>query len=137
MDILNGAGNVPLSWPLRALLAIAPNYIKRLVAKIIHGYNLRGQEVNCQLRTMSDVIDEYHIDRIDLLKIDTESAEFDIVAGVRKEHWPLVRQVVMEIHNGEMYARKMGDFLESVGFKLHYQQEAATSANNWSLYAKR
>ena len=43
----------------------------------------------------------------------------------------------MEIHNGEAQARNMGEFLESVGFSVHCQQETADSASNWSLYARR
>ncbi len=137
LNVLNGATNVPLGRPLRMLLALAPAPTRRLIADLVRRYNLRGKKVNCWLRTVSDVIDEHHLDRIDLLKIDTESAEFDIVAGVRAAHWPLVRQVVMEIHNGEPQARSMGEFLESVGFLVHCQQETADSASNWSLSARR
>ena len=117
LHILNGATSVPLSRPLRMLLAITPRPAKRLIADLVRRYYLRGEEINCPLRTISDVVDEHHLDRIDLLKIDTEAAEADIVAGVRTEHWPLIRQVVMEIHNGEPQARTMGDFLNPSDFR--------------------
>jgi hypothetical protein len=35
-----------------------------------------------------------------LLKVDVERAELDVLRGVREEHWPLVRQVAMEVHDG-------------------------------------
>lgn len=108
-----------------------------MIAEVVHRYYLRGKKIDCPLRTLSEIIDEHHLERIDLLKIDTESAEFDIVAGLRMEHWPLVRQAVMEIHNGESQATKMRELLESVGFTVHLQHETAHSASNWSLYARR
>ena len=122
LNILNGATSVPLGRPLRMLLAITPAAAKRRIADLVRRYYLRGKRVNCPLRTISEVVDEHHLDRIDLLKIDTEAAESDIVAGVRSEHWPLIRQVVMELHNGEPQAQTMGDFLESVGFSVRCQK---------------
>ncbi len=137
LNILNGATSVPLGRPLRMLLAITPAAAKRRIADLVRRYYLRGKRVNCPLRTISEVVDEHHLDRIDLLKIDTEAAESDIVAGVRSEHWPLIRQVVMELHNGEPQAQTMGDFLESVGFSVRCQKETDDSASNWSLAARR
>ena len=136
VNVLNGAGNVPLGRPLRALLTLVPPSAKRLIADLVRRHYLRGKKVDCPLRTISDVIDEHRLDCINLLKIDTESAEFDIVAGVRAEHWPRVRQVVMEVHSGEAQARNMADFLETAGFSVHCQQETADSASNWSLSAR-
>jgi FkbM family methyltransferase len=136
-DVLDGSANVTLNKPLRTILAFTPRPIKRLIADITRRCLLRGKLVNCPLRTISDVVDEHRLERIDLLKIDTESAEFDIVAGVRAEHWPRIRQAVMEVHNGEAQAKKMADFLAAHGFSIHSEPETADAAGNWSLYACR
>lgn len=51
-----------------------------------------GRAVTCALRTLSEVIDEHGVDRIDLLKIDAEKSELAVLRGVRAEHWGLIRQ---------------------------------------------
>jgi amino acid adenylation domain-containing protein/non-ribosomal peptide synthase protein (TIGR01720 family)/FkbM family methyltransferase len=83
-----------------------------------------GETVDCPLRSLSSVIREHGLQRIDLLKVDAEKAEMDIFAGLDDEHWPLVRQVTAEVH-------EVGDRLEEVqallrrhGFVVHLEQDA-------------
>ena len=60
---------------------------------------LRRQTHECQLTTVSDLIRENHLDKIDLLKIDAEKAELDILKGIGEHDWPKIRQIVLEIHD--------------------------------------
>jgi FkbM family methyltransferase len=137
LRVLRGVDGARLAWPLRTLLAVTASPVKRLIAEIVARCFLRGQQVTCSLRTLSDVIDQYRPERIDLLKVDTESAEFDIIAGMREEHWPLVRQVVMEVHHGASQTEKMGKFLESRGFSVALEHDTPVATGNGSLYARR
>ncbi len=59
---------------------------------------LRLAAVSCEMTTVSDFIDEERLETIDLLKIDVERAELEVLAGIRNEHWKLIRQVVVEAH---------------------------------------
>ncbi|MFM0205135.1 FkbM family methyltransferase, partial [Paraburkholderia fungorum] len=54
---------------------------------------------DCPLRTLSAVIDENGIERIDLLKIDVEKAEGHVLRGIRQAHWARIRQMVVEVHS--------------------------------------
>lgn len=75
---------------------LVPNFLIPAVA----WYLTRGaQEVVCPLRTVSEIVDEHGVERIDLLKIDCEGFELDVLRGVRPEHWPLVQRVVTEVHD--------------------------------------
>ena len=74
-------------FPLRKRL-LGPAY-ERLLAT--------GRSLPCRVTTLSAVIREYKVDRIDLLKIDVEGAEMDVLAGIEECHWPLVRQLCMEV----------------------------------------
>jgi len=56
-------------------------------------------EVHCELVTLSEVIDEHNVDKIDLLKIDCEGAEEDSLLGLRPDHWSLIDQAVVEVHD--------------------------------------
>jgi len=53
----------------------------------------------CRLRRLSTVLDEQPVDRIDLLKIDVQRSELDVLHGLDDRHWPLVRQIAVEVHD--------------------------------------
>lgn len=82
----------------------APMWYARLVPRFLSGLvarHLRGgaKEVDAELRTLSDIIDEHTIERVDLLKVDCEGAELPALLGIRDEHWPRVDKVVVEVHD--------------------------------------
>jgi FkbM family methyltransferase len=82
----------------------APMWYARLVPRFLSGFvarHLRGgsKEVDAELRTLSDIIDEHDIERVDLLKVDCEGAELPALLGIRDEHWPRVGKVVVEVHD--------------------------------------
>jgi FkbM family methyltransferase len=57
----------------------------------------RSEVYQCRVTTLSEVIREQGIERVDLLKIDVEKSELDVLAGVRAEDWGKIRQVVVEV----------------------------------------
>jgi FkbM family methyltransferase len=59
----------------------------------------RSQTFQCQMKTLSDIIKQYHIQQIDLLKVDVEKSELQVLLGIAEEDWPRIKQLVMEIHN--------------------------------------
>nr|QEO74344.1 condensation domain-containing protein [uncultured bacterium] len=84
-----------------------------------------GQTFTCRLRTLSDVVAERGVTRIDLLKLDVEKAELDVLEGIREEDWAKIRQVVMEVHDvGDRLARITG-MLGRHGFDFVVDQDAA------------
>jgi FkbM family methyltransferase len=85
------------------------------------------EEYLCHLRTISQLIEETRVPEIALLKIDAEGSELDILSGIRDEHWPLIRQIVMEIHAGEEGAAPITKILESRGFQATLEEQAGFS----------
>jgi acyl carrier protein len=55
----------------------------------------------CQLRTVSEIIRENNIERIDLLKIDVERSEYDVLCGIEYDDWEKIRQIVIEVDTRE------------------------------------
>jgi FkbM family methyltransferase len=96
--------NAPLRWSLAAL----PGFARRRVASGLVKFHAKKRRIKCPLKTLSQIVDENRLDRIDLLKIDVEGAERDVLRGVRDEHWPLIRQLIVETHPGP------GDVLSDV-----------------------
>jgi FkbM family methyltransferase len=78
------------------LLPLFP-FRKRLLGPAYERMLAKGVSMPCQVRTLSGTIDEHHVERIDLLKIDVEGAEMDVLAGIEDRHWPLIRQLSMEV----------------------------------------
>jgi natural product biosynthesis luciferase-like monooxygenase protein/amino acid adenylation domain-containing protein/FkbM family methyltransferase len=76
-----------------------------------------SETYTCQLSTLSEVIQEHKVTRIDLLKIDVERAEVDVLRGLREEDWAKIRQVVLEVDTRENLAQIVA-LLEGHGFHL-------------------
>ena len=49
------------------------------------------ESIRCSVRTISSVIKERDIWRIDLLKIDVEKAELDVLEGINAEDWQKIK----------------------------------------------
>lgn len=71
----------------------------------------------CELKSLSDVLQEEHIECVNLLKVDTEKSEFDVLMGIREEDWSKVKQIVVEIHNGYLLHRVV-ELLQQHGYSI-------------------
>ena len=104
----------------------------------------RAVEFDCPLRTLSSIIREEGIDRIDLLKVDVEKSEYDVLMGIDDEHWPIIRQLSMEVDTEELL-EKITALLEKHGYEhLHERyvtiregQDGDTGEHVYMLYARR
>lgn len=75
----------------------------------------QSESFSCRVRTLSDVIQEEGIEQIDLLKVDAEKSEYDVLRGIAPEHWPLIRQIALEVHTDELLA-KVTSLLDHRGY---------------------
>lgn len=73
---------------------VAPQDAERLL-----GFKFRKTTFPCPLRTLSEIVDQERVARIDLLKVDVEKSEREVLAGIRSDHWDLIRQAVIEVHD--------------------------------------
>jgi FkbM family methyltransferase len=90
---------------------------------------LRSEPFPVELVTLSDVLREEGIERIDLLKVDAEKSEADILAGLSDEDWPKIRQVVLEVHGDELLER-VGAVLRARGFDFTVADHAVAPAQD-------
>src|SRR5262249_54063238 len=101
------------------------------------------QKQECPVRTLSAVIEVEGIERIDLLKIDVQRAEYDGVKGIREEDWGKIRQVVMEAHEekgGESEGRveEIVRYLEGKGYVVVAEQERdLKGTDRYNIFAVR
>jgi amino acid adenylation domain-containing protein/FkbM family methyltransferase len=83
---------------------------------------LRAGRIAVQLRTLSSVIAEEGLDRIDLLKINVEKSELDVLLGVSASDWSKVRQLVIEVDQQE-HVEPITTLLEQQGFDVLVEQD--------------
>ncbi|HEX6290022.1 MAG TPA: MupA/Atu3671 family FMN-dependent luciferase-like monooxygenase, partial [Herpetosiphonaceae bacterium] len=65
----------------------------------------QSETYTCELRTLSEMIQECDVAQIDLLKIDVERAEVDVLRGLRDEDWAKIKQIVLEVDTRENLAQ--------------------------------
>ena len=83
---------------------------------------LQSATVTARLRTLSSVIAEEGIERIDLLKVNVEKSELDVLLGIDPADWPRIRQLVVEVDQRENLA-PIADLLERQGFEFLVEQD--------------
>src|SRR5438067_3189951 len=76
-----------------------PPILRRGLVNLALARAFRFKTVQCPMRTLSDVVREYSVPRIDLLKIDVQRGEMDVLEGIADGDWRKIRQVVIEIHD--------------------------------------
>lgn len=108
-------GLPPAPLPSRDVMAaLAPE---------LHGRLADRQQLTVAVLRLSDWIRDRAIDRIHLLKVDAERAEEDVLAGIDLEHWPLIEQVVVEVHDIDGRVRRLCALLDERGFDTLVEQD--------------
>ncbi|MGG8495335.1 amino acid adenylation domain-containing protein [Tenacibaculum sp. TC6] len=99
---------------------------------------LLSENYNCQLLTISEIIAEQNIDRIDLLKIDVERSERDVLEGINKTDWDKIQQIVIEVHDNDDSLNKVLELLNKKGFVCSVEQEKLLVGTDlYNIYAYR
>ena len=97
---------------------------------------LAQRKVRVKVRTLSDVMTELKLERIDLLKLDVEGVEARVLAGIADHDWPKIRQAIVETSDVEGISAT----LRARGFQLEVDQEPFATIKQLGLhnvYARR
>lgn len=127
-----------LPRPLR-IVRYLPGPIRRACLRLISRFINKEVPVTCELRTLSEVIREHSIERIDLLKIDAEKSELDVLEGIEDQDWNLIRQAFVEVHEREGRLAKIEELFRGKGFQniIIEQEEFFAGTEIYALYAMR
>jgi FkbM family methyltransferase len=97
--------------------------ISPLKAERFLGFMFKKVTFPCRLRTISEIVDEESVERIDLLKVDVEKSELEVLAGIRAEHWGRIRQAVIEVHDEKGCLELVRGLLTMHGFEVTAEQD--------------
>lgn len=120
-----------------------PKFLRKpLLRMVAKNFYKKGIDIPCQLRTLSDIIAENNIDRINLLKLDAENHEKQVLEGINEEDWGKIQQISMEVHTHmKGYAniyQELTDLLTKKGFTCFQGTKSAdTLAGVYMLYGRR
>lgn len=130
---LYNLSNTPL------LFRCLPPFLHAKILSLAMNRVFQAEQVTCQLKTLSDVIRDYDVGQIDLLKIDAERSELDVFMGINSEDWLKIKQVVVEVHDLNDRVQKIVSLLQKQGFKIARveQQPAFKDSDLFHVYALR
>jgi FkbH-like protein/FkbM family methyltransferase len=125
---------------VRNILGVQANHdssdsmVKELTAK-----RLRRRTHPCQMTSLSEIIRQNEITRIHLLKIDAEKSEVDIIQGIEEAHWPLIDQLVIEVHDRSCETvKQLEQLLIGKGYNCAIEQERLLENSGlFNIYATR
>jgi len=97
-----------------------------------------AETYDCELVSLSEIIAENGVEKIDLLKIDVERSELDVLAGIKPADWPKIRQIVIEVHDDGESLDKVIAIMEAQNFKYYIEQETLLVGTDlYNIYASR
>jgi len=76
---------------------IDEDFLQTTVEEILTG-RMGAETFTVSVTSISKIIRDYRIEQIGLLKIDAEKSEEAILRGIEEEHWPLIEQIIVEVH---------------------------------------
>ena len=94
---------------------------------------------NCQVRTLSSVMDLENIPRVALAKIDVECVEDLVLDGIEERHWSKIDNFRIEVHDqGHDEPMSMRNRIESKGFDAElFQTPNLRSSGVYEIVARR
>ncbi|WP_404790313.1 FkbM family methyltransferase [Altericista sp. CCNU0014] len=124
---------------IRRLLSLVPPWLRPFFIDRDLNQIFQVESVSCQLKKMSDIIREYDIQKINLLKVDVEKSEADVLLGIDDRDWPKIDRVVVEVHDENDRLKKIQALLTDRGFRRIFvrQDPFLKAAETFNLYAIR
>tara|TARA_B100002051_G_scaffold73262_1_gene69921 strand:- start:1128 stop:1922 length:795 start_codon:yes stop_codon:yes gene_type:complete len=133
LDALEGnLENAPSNW-----------WWAKYIPKILYPYIVKRLRKNpkiisCQLKSLSQSIQDCKIDKIDLLKIDCEGNELKVLNGIKDPDWDIIDQIVVEVHDIDGSLDYVKKLLNEKSYKVDVIKEPSMQQTSlYNVYAYR
>jgi len=106
-------------------------------------WRLQPSKLQCPVISLGQLISEEGIQRVGLLKIDVQRAEFDVLNGINRDLWTRIDQIIIEVHDNSPnnspgnvdLARR---FLQRRGYRVQIEQDITLAdTDRFNLYCVR
>ena len=114
-----------------------------LIPKFIYPYIINNLiknpiDIICSIKTLSHVIKENKISKIDLLKIDCEGNELNVINGITSKDWDIIKQIVMEVNDIDGRFEYINKKLINLGYSVKTTKDPSLEGTNLiNLFAKK
>jgi len=115
---------------------LIPKFLTPIIAKYL---KLNNKQVTTQVIALSEFIEHQQIKIIHLLKIDCEGEEINVLRGIKKEHWAIIKSIVMEVNDINKNIEQATRILSNHGFtNITIEKEQGFEKTKLSnIYAKK
>lgn len=87
-------------------------------------------KVQVKTRSISDVIEKYKIEKIDLLKIDVEGYELNVLKGIKPNHFDVIQNIIIEI---EQFRKNRKEDIENTLKRNGFIIKNYEDKGNWGV----
>ena len=120
---------IPFNYAIASKREKRKMYIADSVTNTITSSNPNLPSVEIETITLDDILKENNLEKIDLLKMDCEGAEYEIFYNLKEENFSKIKDIRMEFHGLEQ-GIELRDFLKKKGFKINKFKKG----NLWAVY---
>ena len=85
-----------------------------------HG-NQEKSYISCEVKNVNEIINDLEVESIDLIKIDTEGAEYDILSTLKVDILRGTSWITGELHGNRDF--ELLDYLDSIGFSISFKKQ--------------
>jgi len=85
-----------------------------------HG-NQEKSYISCEVKNVNEIINDLKVESIDLIKIDTEGAEYDILSTLKVDILRGTSWITGELHGNRDF--ELLDYLDSIGFSISFKKQ--------------
>lgn len=87
----------------------------------------------CQSERLTDILNAYGVEKVDLLKIDAEHSELLVLKGIDESTWLNIDRIVIEVHDVEHRIDIVIRQLEKIGFSVHVINSGLEATGCWMV----
>ena len=84
---------------------------------------LTSEVLSRKVKTISDIIRDHSVKKINLLKIDAGKNELDVLQGIEEEDWSKIEQIIVKVDDINGKLKLVTAMLEDRGFDLAIEEE--------------
>ena len=122
---------IPFNYGIASKKEKRKMYLVDSVNNTIIESNSDLPSVEVETITLEDIFVDNSLDKIDLLKLDCEGAEYEIFYNLPDQYFPKIKEIRMEFHGLEK-GKELRAFLETKGFKINKFKKG----NLWAVYTE-
>jgi amino acid adenylation domain-containing protein/non-ribosomal peptide synthase protein (TIGR01720 family)/FkbM family methyltransferase len=100
---------------------------------------LESKRIVCKTKTLSQIIAQEKISKIDLLKVDVENSEHLVIDGLSDSDWDKIENIIIEVHDLDGRLENIKALLARKGYTTYVEKEEMLSKDDilYNLFAIR